>query len=149
MVTFLELTAKSWDGMMLMKRGEGKFKIFTKILSEIKIKFKFKGNPAIPKGISHSINYINKDSQSKWTNLLSSENSVLQTNLSKHRTCWRMQPVPDCLINHSASHCNQLPSHCNLWWKHFPDMIIVNVIAISFCILLNKQNGFTTARGGE
>lgn len=87
MVTFLELTAKSWDGTMLMKRGERKFKIFTKILSEIKIKFKFKGNTAIPKGISHSINYINKDSQSKWTNLLSSENSVLQTNLSKHRTC--------------------------------------------------------------
>lgn len=85
MVRFLELTAESWEGMMLTKKGE--FKSCMKALSEIQMKMKSKGKTAVPKGISHSMNYINKDSQSKWTYLLSSGNSVLQTNLSKHRKC--------------------------------------------------------------
>jgi len=69
---------------MRRKRGEGKFKSCMKALSEIKMKIKFKGKTAILKRISHSMNYINKEFQSKWTYLLSAENAVLQTNLSKH-----------------------------------------------------------------
>lgn len=42
---------------------------------------KFKDKAAIPKGISDSVDYINRVFQSRW-----SANTVLQTNLTKHKT---------------------------------------------------------------
>lgn len=81
---FPKLRAESWEAVVLRKRGEGKFKSCMKALSEIKVNMKFKGKAAIPKGISRSVNYINKDSEGKGTYLLSPGNTVLQTDLSKH-----------------------------------------------------------------
>lgn len=124
----------------------GKFKTNMKVLSEMKMKFK--GNTAIPKGISHSIYYINEDSQSKWKYLLSSENAANKS-LKALKMLKDEVSTRDCLLHELASHCSQAPPHCNHWSIHFPNTITGNVTAISFCILLHIQIGLRKFRGGE
>lgn len=57
-----ETESRVLEGVVIRKRGEGKFRSCMKALAEIKVNMKFKDKTAIPKGISHSMNYINKDS---------------------------------------------------------------------------------------